>query len=168
MSYGQCTTTAGYPSNILIIQRIIEPTSPSDNTQDVDECRRGARLLLNGRPEEDSVQQGQPDKPIRHRLSISHDFTVLRSPWSLLVGTQKEQDAEDEKARQKANKDLVQSWMDRLQLISVIVSFSCQKQLGSGWLMGTTRIRRPFSRLLRLDCFKRLHLPVGTPQSLPR
>ncbi|EJD46868.1 hypothetical protein AURDEDRAFT_123711 [Auricularia subglabra TFB-10046 SS5] len=35
-------------------------------------------------------------------------------------GTQEDQDKEDEKARKKAREDLVQSWMDRLQLISVI------------------------------------------------
>ncbi|KAG7449725.1 uncharacterized protein BT62DRAFT_603606 [Guyanagaster necrorhizus] len=35
--------------------------------------------------------------------------------------TQEDQDKEDEEARRKATKDLVQSWMDRLQLISLIV-----------------------------------------------
>ena len=36
-------------------------------------------------------------------------------------GTQMDQDATDEKARKRAMGELVQSWMDRLQLISVIV-----------------------------------------------
>lgn len=36
--------------------------------------------------------------------------------------TQEDQDQTDEKARRKAMSELVQSWMDRLQLISVIVS----------------------------------------------
>ncbi len=37
------------------------------------------------------------------------------------LGTQEDQDHVDEKVRQKALSDLVQSWMDRLQLISVVV-----------------------------------------------
>ncbi|KAF7428769.1 hypothetical protein PC9H_008001 [Pleurotus ostreatus] len=39
------------------------------------------------------------------------------------AGTQEDQDKDDLKAYQKAMEDLVQSWMDRLQLISVIVRF---------------------------------------------
>lgn len=35
--------------------------------------------------------------------------------------TQEEQDQEDEKSRREAMRDLVESWQDRLQLISVIV-----------------------------------------------
>ena len=38
------------------------------------------------------------------------------------VGTQEDQDQFDEKVRKQAMNELVQSWMDRLQLISVIVS----------------------------------------------
>ena len=38
------------------------------------------------------------------------------------TGTQEDQDQTDADARKKAMKELVQSWMDRLQLISVIVS----------------------------------------------
>ena len=46
--------------------------------------------------------------------------------WSMLteigiVGTQEDQNEYDEKTRKKAMNGLVQSWMDRLQLISVIV-----------------------------------------------
>ncbi|KAF4621461.1 hypothetical protein D9613_000882 [Agrocybe pediades] len=37
--------------------------------------------------------------------------------------TQEEQDQEDEKNRKEAIRDLVESWMDRLQLISVITTF---------------------------------------------
>ena len=37
-------------------------------------------------------------------------------------GTQEDQDQTDAYSRKKAMKELVQSWMDRLQLISVIVS----------------------------------------------
>lgn len=45
--------------------------------------------------------------------------------------TQEDQDKADEEARKKAMKDLVQSWMDRLQLISVITTFfaSVESQL---------------------------------------
>lgn len=49
----------------------------------------------------------------------------LRSPLivqlSLCIGTQEDQNKKDEDARSKALKELVSSWMDRLQLISVIV-----------------------------------------------
>ena len=41
--------------------------------------------------------------------------------FGLYTGTQEAQDKEDEGARKKAMKELVQSWMDRLQLISVLV-----------------------------------------------
>lgn len=41
--------------------------------------------------------------------------------YSRLTGTQEDQNASDEHIRRKAMKDLVQSWMDRLQLISVMV-----------------------------------------------
>ena len=40
------------------------------------------------------------------------------------AGTQEDQDETDADARKKAMKELVQSWMDRLQLISVIVGTS--------------------------------------------
>jgi len=63
------------------------------------------RLLFNGRPEPSSGYQ-------RH-LAIDPSRQ----------STQKDQDAADNAARQQANKDLVQSWMDRLQLISVITTF---------------------------------------------
>jgi len=38
--------------------------------------------------------------------------------------TQEDQNKQDEEKRREAIRDLVESWMDRLQLISVIVSFS--------------------------------------------
>jgi hypothetical protein len=74
---------------------------PSDRGQDVNQG--GLRLLLNGRsPVEEPYERDQD------RLS---DHPI----------TQRDQDSADEKARQKATRDLIQSWMDRLQLISVIV-----------------------------------------------
>ena len=39
----------------------------------------------------------------------------------MCLGTQLDQDETDEKARRRAMNELVASWMDRLQLISVIV-----------------------------------------------
>lgn len=42
-----------------------------------------------------------------------------------IKGTQEEQDNEDEKARLRVKQQLIQSWMDRLQLVSVIVSATC-------------------------------------------
>jgi len=52
-------------------------------------------------------------------ISSARCLTLIVVTWA---DTQKDQDAADDEARQQANKDLVQSWMDRLQLISVIVS----------------------------------------------
>ncbi|KAF7315119.1 hypothetical protein MIND_00026200 [Mycena indigotica] len=40
------------------------------------------------------------------------------------------QNQEDDKARRKASKDLTQSWMDRLQLISVITTFFASTEAG--------------------------------------
>ncbi|KAF8178658.1 hypothetical protein K438DRAFT_1270542 [Mycena galopus ATCC 62051] len=40
------------------------------------------------------------------------------------------QDREDENARRQAKKDLVQSWLDRLQLISVITTFFASTEAG--------------------------------------
>ncbi|TBU31104.1 hypothetical protein BD311DRAFT_147854 [Dichomitus squalens] len=52
-------------------------------------------------------------------LPLSGHPTGDRSP----LGTQEDQNEYDEKTRQKAMAGLVQSWMDRLQLISVITTF---------------------------------------------
>ncbi|KAF9501370.1 hypothetical protein BDN71DRAFT_1380121 [Pleurotus eryngii] len=46
------------------------------------------------------------------------------------AGTQEDQDRDDLKAYQKAMEDLVQSWMDRLQLISVITTFFASMEAG--------------------------------------
>lgn len=42
--------------------------------------------------------------------------------WNRTTETQEDQNKEDEKARQKVKGQLIHSWMDRLQLVSVIVS----------------------------------------------
>jgi hypothetical protein len=44
--------------------------------------------------------------------------------------TQEEQDVEDEKARKRAMKNLVNSWQERLQLISVITTFFASTEAG--------------------------------------
>ena len=41
--------------------------------------------------------------------------------------TQEDQNKEDEEKRREAIRDLVESWMDRLQLISVIVGGTAHK-----------------------------------------
>ncbi|KAJ7125138.1 hypothetical protein C8R44DRAFT_619677 [Mycena epipterygia] len=46
------------------------------------------------------------------------------------LAAQTTQDKEDEKARRQASKDLTQSWMDRLQLISVITTFFASTEAG--------------------------------------
>ena len=54
-------------------------------------------------------------------LSQVSTGTIILVIFGLYTGTQEAQDKEDEGARKKAMKELVQSWMDRLQLISVLV-----------------------------------------------
>ncbi|KAH7921015.1 hypothetical protein BV22DRAFT_1039139 [Leucogyrophana mollusca] len=53
--------------------------------------------------------------------------------------TQKDQDEADEKARKKAMRDLVNSWQERLQLISVITTFFAS--IEAGMLVNTTPSR---------------------------
>jgi EAL domain-containing protein (putative c-di-GMP-specific phosphodiesterase class I) len=59
--------------------------------------------------------------------------------------TQQEQDLIDDQARQKATEDLVQSWRDRLQLITVIVNILIVSFLKDSSLMTA---RQLFSRQL--------------------
>ncbi|KAF8918224.1 hypothetical protein CPB85DRAFT_1549599 [Mucidula mucida] len=60
----------------------------------------------------------------------SYTGRYVESPVASKKHTQEEQDAEDDEARRKAMKDLVQSWMDRLQLISVITTFFASVEAG--------------------------------------
>jgi len=65
-----------------LILRLIEPTS-GDSDGGPTTYHRGMRLLFNGRPEEDSSQQGlEPDKSDRPRLSsfLGLSCTTLISP----------------------------------------------------------------------------------------
>ncbi len=60
------------------------------------------------------------------------------------IGTQEDQDETDEKARTKAMNELVASWMDRLQLISVIVRLF-------RYQMFVILIMQPIDHLFRSD-----------------
>jgi len=57
---------------------------------------------------------------VRPTISAGEDGQMQTAP--LRKHTQEDQDKEDEMARRRAMKGLVDSWMDRLQLISLIVS----------------------------------------------
>ncbi|KAK7036410.1 hypothetical protein VNI00_011607 [Paramarasmius palmivorus] len=75
----------------------------------------------------------QPPSWPRRRISFQEpgdtdDRLPLAKPTRKF--TQKEQDEEDEKARRKAMKDLVASWNDRLQLISLITTFLASVEAG--------------------------------------
>ncbi|KII95640.1 hypothetical protein PLICRDRAFT_170264 [Plicaturopsis crispa FD-325 SS-3] len=73
----------------------------------------GARVLFNAIPDEDRI----------HEMQVQNTAPTRKR-------TQKDQDDADESARKKAMKDLVQSWMDRLQLISVITTFFASTEAG--------------------------------------
>lgn len=68
------------------------------------------RLGLGGHPEEDD-----------------REFDLIFPPRKR---TQKEQDKEDEEARKRAMRNLVNSWQERLQLISVITTFFASIEAG--------------------------------------
>ncbi|KAG2369209.1 hypothetical protein BDR07DRAFT_1447823 [Suillus spraguei] len=53
-----------------------------------------------------------------------------RAVLNFRAGTQKDQDEEDEEARKRAMKNLVNSWQERLQLISVITTFFASIEAG--------------------------------------
>jgi len=55
---------------------------------------------------------------------------------------------------EKANEDLVQSWLDRLQLISVIVSFKYITDVTALLLKGNSRVRLLSLLPPKPDCFQ--------------
>lgn len=57
-------------------------------------------------------------------VSVNVPRMYVRIMLTFRAGTQKEQDKEDEEARRRAMRNLVNSWQERLQLISVIVRSS--------------------------------------------
>ncbi|KAK0486249.1 hypothetical protein IW261DRAFT_1454514 [Armillaria novae-zelandiae] len=65
----------------------------------------------------------------RHNVSNDSDYGRVGAKASQ-NHTQEDQDKVDEEARRKATKDLVQSWMDRLQLISLITTFFASVEAG--------------------------------------
>ncbi|KAJ6491831.1 hypothetical protein C8R47DRAFT_976277 [Mycena vitilis] len=71
---------------------------------------------------------GPPNRNHRSQVSISDWGT--HSKWTIGTGAQSKQNDEDEKAKRQASKDLTQSWMDRLQLISVITTFFASTEAG--------------------------------------
>lgn len=64
-----------------------------------------------------------PQQPTTPPVFVPLNATTNGNADTTRKWTQEDQDQIDEKARRKAMSELVQSWMDRLQLISVIVSF---------------------------------------------
>ncbi|KIK92128.1 hypothetical protein PAXRUDRAFT_147984 [Paxillus rubicundulus Ve08.2h10] len=56
----------------------------------------------------------------QHDEALDEGVEIIPQPRKI---TQEEQDAEDDKARKRAMKNLVSSWQERLQLISVITTF---------------------------------------------
>ncbi|KAK0494850.1 hypothetical protein EDD18DRAFT_1172656 [Armillaria luteobubalina] len=68
--------------------------------------------------------------PIHRRHNVLNDSNYGRAAKASQNHTQEDQDKVDEEARRKAEKDLVQSWMDRLQLISLITTFFASVEAG--------------------------------------
>ncbi|KAK7472447.1 hypothetical protein VKT23_000562 [Stygiomarasmius scandens] len=66
------------------------------------------------------VSSTSPARKRDYPSVITHFRIKKLTYW---VATQHEQDEADTKARRRAMKDLIQSWMDRLQLISLITTF---------------------------------------------
>jgi len=63
-------------------------------------------------------------------LDLAHNTEVPSEVPKFTSLTQEQQNREDEKAKRKALKDLTQSWMDRLQLISLITTFFASVEAG--------------------------------------
>ncbi|KAG1846374.1 hypothetical protein C8R48DRAFT_733303 [Suillus tomentosus] len=63
----------------------------------------------------------------RHLEEEEREFDVIFPPRKR---TQKEQDKEDEEARRRSMRNLVNSWQERLQLISVITTFFASIEAG--------------------------------------
>ncbi|THV05162.1 hypothetical protein K435DRAFT_961541 [Dendrothele bispora CBS 962.96] len=79
---------------------------------------------------------GAGTRPFDTRLDIpgltqGNDYEFAPDmPVAARKPTQHEQDEADEKARRRAMNDLIQSWMDRLQLISLITTFLASVEAG--------------------------------------
>lgn len=83
---------------------------------------------------------------------------IDRSAWRTV--TQQQQDEQDDQKRREALRDLVESWMDRLQLISVIVSgFVELPMLPNDCLI----YRQPFLRRRKRACSRYRRLVQMAP-----
>ena len=100
--------------------QVILSWNPSSRAEELDSCWPGGASKAGNVPRNDPAVM----VPSRRRKSES-DFELKRIRWSLLffcAVTQEDQDKEDEENEEKAMQNLVQTWLERLQLISVIVS----------------------------------------------
>lgn len=109
---------------LLMDPTILRTFKTSRSTTDVRALRHpyGAGVQ-NGDVGKNNVQVKTTVPPVRnceatHSLGSLHTSEVLTHSW---IGTQVDQDVTDEEVRKNVLKDLMKSWMDRLQLISVIV-----------------------------------------------
>ncbi|KAJ6589893.1 hypothetical protein DFH09DRAFT_1140366 [Mycena vulgaris] len=72
----------------------------------------------------------EPLPSSKYGANNTGDDTHGNGPAPSLPTAQSAQNKADEKARRQAAKDLTQSWMDRLQLISVITTFFASTEAG--------------------------------------
>ncbi|KAJ7018355.1 hypothetical protein C8F04DRAFT_1052908 [Mycena alexandri] len=85
----------------------------------------------NGFPLQNMSNQPQPANDSNDEAKRAEEGTGNSVPSPpKLHSAQSTQNAKDEKARRQAAKDLAQSWMDRLQLISVITTFFASTEAG--------------------------------------
>ena len=123
----------------------------------------------NGHPYDAGVQNGGGKNTVRVKTSVQpmRNCEANRSSLSLhashvptlqYAGTQSDQDVTDAEARKNIMKDLMKSWMDRLQLISVIVRVAC-----SGVVIFLLPLyRQPSSLRQRGSCWLSRHQPMTT------
>ncbi|KAK1224606.1 hypothetical protein PQX77_012501 [Marasmius sp. AFHP31] len=76
------------------------------------------------------TRRGAQSQAENVRSSVSPSEAPPSQLAPVILGTQAEQDQVDEDARRKAMKDLVGSWNDRLQLISLITTFMASVEAG--------------------------------------
>ncbi|TFY57599.1 hypothetical protein EVJ58_g6926 [Rhodofomes roseus] len=104
---------------LLMEPAVLRTLTTSKSTTDV-------RATHNGRPVYDAgAPNGPAEHPIRNCEAHRSSETLSSSHASTLAyaGTQTDQDETDAQRRKDIMKELTKSWMDRLQLISVITTF---------------------------------------------
>ncbi|KAL1942623.1 hypothetical protein VTO73DRAFT_4863 [Trametes versicolor] len=125
-SYGRIGQTRNEPPGCVVLppsQPMTEEPVSLPHTPSRSPVRIFGRGLL-------SLPQQPGTTPLFVPLNATTDGNDTTRKW-----TQEDQDQTDEKARRKAMSELVQSWMDRLQLISVITTFFAAME---AQLLGTT------------------------------